>query len=901
MTVAVVLAVATFGCTAQHQATTHPTTRLAATQANEPPEAYLSLDEIQPRPDLAELTPTTKPTTEPSLDAVELYARARGELGDGKRFNAINLLERAIQADPDSFAIRYDLGKAYAGVSSRNEQAIAAFEAAAKIKPDDIDVQTELGRQYLASDRPEQALTHLRLALQTSDYKADDDAAALVDFYLARALQQKGYDRAAVDQYDSLLKRLQRPTLAIRGNPELAYIAAHPEGLYLDVGRLYEKHEQYDLALRAYQFVEDRNPELFENHARVVNTLIELRKNDDAIQKAIALVDRYKANAESLALLKKVYKQVGREKEVVDELKKLQAQKPDDKTMLYALADTLYDFNRRDEAASLLNGALARDPKSLDIFRKLFGMYESRDETTTAAKLWIGYLAEHPDSLTELSPLWDKLTRMSRKGSIKLTDLQNLVVLPRAQGCKLFLVSRQAQAWNRDALARATLEQATKQRPIFPPAFRAEMADIWSRQEWDKPRKGAESDALVDAVNKEGDNGFAAELRGLSLLNQDDANRAIEAFAEATKLGNPSPDLQLTYALALRKQGNDQRFEQLLWKLMSDRPGYEQAYSVLFNYYDQKGADAQKRKVVTLWRAADPTNMRARLLEAGMILSSGAARGNIQLQAVEAILLEIFQDNPDQIEAIEALQSFYQQIGRLPEFVNRLENECQRDPQNRTALETLVGLYGQEKRQTDAARVLDASRAAMGNDPDLLYSIAHLYETIDQPQTTEEILAKVIQISPHHAAANNDLGYSWTDQGKNLDRAESMIRIAVDAEPDNESFLDSLGWVLYKRARFDEARVYFEKAVAPATFPDPVVLDHLGDTLYRLSENKLAKQRWDESMKRIETLVQIGAARDELMKLRLVLIGKIKQAEQGKPVTVAPTAVGVEKQEQAKN
>ena len=157
------------------------------------------------------------------------------------------------------------------------------------------------------------------------------------------------------------------------------------------------------------------------------------------------------------------------------------------------------------------------------------------------------------------------------------------------------------------------------------------------------------------------------------------------------------------------------------------------------------------------------------------------------------------------LEAIESLQTFYQQIGRLPEFMNRLENECKRDPENRTAVQKLVELYAQEKRESDAARVLDASRAAMGDDPDLLYSIAHLYETIDQPQTTEEILAKVIQISPRHAAANNDLGYSWTDQGKNLDRAESMIRIAVDAEPDNESFLDSLGWVLYKRARFDEA------------------------------------------------------------------------------------------------
>src|SRR5207253_5600732 len=134
---------------------------------------------------------------------------------------------------------------------------------------------------------------HLRLALQTDDYTSDDDAAAMVDYYLCRALQRKGYDRAAIDQYDTLLKRLQHPTLGIRGNPEMAYIAAHPEGLYLDVGRLYEKHHQYDLALRAYQFVEDRS-DSFENHARVVSTLVAAGKNDDAVHKSIALVDRYR-------------------------------------------------------------------------------------------------------------------------------------------------------------------------------------------------------------------------------------------------------------------------------------------------------------------------------------------------------------------------------------------------------------------------------------------------------------------------------------------------------------------------------------------------------------------------------------------------------------------------------
>src|SRR5262249_16879055 len=154
-----------------------------------------------------------------------------------------------------------------------------------------------------------------------------------------------------------------------------------------------------------------------------------------------------------------------------------------------------------------------------------------------------------------LSPLWEKLVRLSRKNSIRLTDLQKLDVPQRQLGCKLYLVSRQAQAWNRDALARAALEQSARQRPIFPPAFRAEIGEIWQRQEWDKARKISESDALVNAAKEAGDAAFAAELRGLSLLNQQDASGAIDAFAQATKLGDPSPDLQFTYAQAVRAQG----------------------------------------------------------------------------------------------------------------------------------------------------------------------------------------------------------------------------------------------------------------------------------------------------------------------------------------------------------
>ena len=178
------------GCASSHRAATQPGTHLAATRADAPPEEFLPLDQLPGKPDLAKLA-TTGPSTEPSLDALELYARARGALGDGQPNSAINLLERAQQADPKSFDIRFDLARTYASLRQTDE-AIRNFEAAAKLRPDDIAAQTELGRQYLANGQLDRALVHLRLALQTDGYQSDDDAAAMVDYYLARTLQEKG-------------------------------------------------------------------------------------------------------------------------------------------------------------------------------------------------------------------------------------------------------------------------------------------------------------------------------------------------------------------------------------------------------------------------------------------------------------------------------------------------------------------------------------------------------------------------------------------------------------------------------------------------------------------------------------------------------------------------------------
>src|SRR2546426_66937 len=82
-------------------------------------------------------------------------------------------------------------GEAYLGGNVGDEKSIKAFEAAARLRPDDLKLQTQLGRQYLAKGENDKALEHLRLATVTSNYGRDEDGSAVADYFLARALQAK--------------------------------------------------------------------------------------------------------------------------------------------------------------------------------------------------------------------------------------------------------------------------------------------------------------------------------------------------------------------------------------------------------------------------------------------------------------------------------------------------------------------------------------------------------------------------------------------------------------------------------------------------------------------------------------------------------------------------------------
>lgn len=876
------------GCASRNAGTT------AVSKSPEPAHfpddpAYFTLDQIKPVPVLA--APASRPAgAQPvPLDALQWYAEAHAALASGDRAAAVSLLERAVNLDSDSPEIYEELGQAYGA----QDKALAAYERSLTLNPDNLELQERLGRRYLIANKPDQAMLHFRLALQTTDYQRDNEAAAVVDFFLARALQRKGYDRAALDRYALLVKRLDSSALSSRSNPELLSLLSQPEILYGQIGELYEKHKEYDEAAHAYELAVERTPDNFEFQSKLAHVLADAGKAEEAQKRSAELVTRFHANPDSLKLLRDIYQQLGKADQLIGALTTLRRQHPADPSLLYALADAYKQAGRMPEAEKLLLDQAKNGGNSEEIVRRLFNMYDERDDVPGAARLLVNALAANPDCLWQLSPLWTELVRPSRHARLRLPVLQKMKVAPEAEASRLFFISRLGAAWDRDAIARSALEQGAALAPAFAPIYRTLIVDDWLRPDWNEDQKITECSKLAQTVRQQGNPALAAELEALSLIQQKDKTDQAQAkLEESIRLGNKSPDVQLRHAIVLSRAGNTARAEQLLWKIVSDAPGYEDGYLALYDLQLDQNQAIKAVNVLSKWIAADPTSVQARLHRAALMLQAG------RFNAAETDLLALFQEQPENPEVLAALYTFYSREHRIEEYISKLEAERKAHPQNRQAVEQLVLIYYADKRIPEALRALDAARQAVASDPDLLYYIAHIYGQIDQKETEEKVLEDVIRLDPHHASASNDLGYTWADEGKNLQQAEELIRLAVDAEPDNQSFLDSLGWVLYKRAKFSEAVRYFEKAIGPSTRPDPVVLDHMGDALYRLSQSTDAAKQWRRAQQRLD---ETQSSREDLKNLRLQLMEKLRQQERGKPVDVAPTAVPIEPATQAKN
>jgi tetratricopeptide (TPR) repeat protein len=134
----------------------------------------------------------------------------------------------------------------------------------------------------------------------------------------------------------------------------------------------------------------------------------------------------------------------------------------------------------------------------------------------------------------------------------------------------------------------------------------------------------------------------------------------------------------------------------------------------------------------------------------------------------------------------------------------------------------------------------------------------------------EADMRKALELQPEQPHVLNYLGYSWIDQGINLDEGMKMIKRAVDQRPDDGYIVDSLGWAYYRIGNYEDAVKNLERAIDLKP-EDPTINDHLGDAYWRVGRTLEAKFQWahardlkpePEDLPKIEAKIENGLPDD---------------------------------------
>jgi Tfp pilus assembly protein PilF len=108
-----------------------------------------------------------------------------------------------------------------------------------------------------------------------------------------------------------------------------------------------------------------------------------------------------------------------------------------------------------------------------------------------------------------------------------------------------------------------------------------------------------------------------------------------------------------------------------------------------------------------------------------------------------------------------------------------------------------------------------------------------------------------MKLDAHNHIILNNYSYSLAERGAQLERALQMAKEAVEKQPENSSYLDTIGWVYFKLGRYEQAKDYIEKAVQlrDAVGENGATLnEHLGDIFYKLDKKDKALEYWKRAL-----------------------------------------------------
>ena len=232
---------------------------------------------------------------------------------------------------------------------------------------------------------------------------------------------------------------------------------------------------------------------------------------------------------------------------------------------------------------------------------------------------------------------------------------------------------------------------------------------------------------------------------------------------------------------------------------------------------------------------------------------------------------ELVAENPDDIFIGIIYARTLADAGKKKEGAEFLLGLLQSHPGEIQIYINLSEIYRQDKRYSDAEKIL-LKGEEQNKDPEsaerLKFQRAAIYEQQKSYDRAEQLFREILEKSPDNAQTLNYLGYMLADRGVRLSEAIKYVGKALEIDPENGAYLDSMGWAYFRLNDMENAEKYLLKAVSIVP-KDSTIHDHLGDLYLKIGQLEKARDYWTEA-------ARVSKDPEEVQKLRR----KLNQVEQ---------------------
>jgi tetratricopeptide (TPR) repeat protein len=582
---------------------------------------------------------------------------------------------------------------------------------------------------------------------------------------------------------DYLNKAIENFRLAMKEDPDASFLAEELSDLYIQSGRLREAVNEAEEALK-------RNPN--DLNARRILGRIYTRMIGDSQQ---GKVDE--------SMLRRA----------IEQYSKIVEADPKDVDTLLLLGRLQKVAQNSVEAEKAYKKALEADPNNEDALTGLAIVYADLGNAKEASDL-LRKVAEKSPSLRTLTALAGQYEQMREYGLAAETLRRTLEVAPDNAEVR--------RAYAQNLLLADQTDEALKQYQLIASDDKKDwqswlrISQIYrQKREFDKAADAASKAMEIEPSNLE------VRYNQIGLLDAQgktqEALSAMKALVDSTVKRNYSAGEKSNRIVLLERMAAMYRSAEQYDKAIET---YRQIPEL-----DPSAASRAAAQVADTYRAAKQFNKALEEVTA-------ASKKYPDDRIVRSVRASILADTGNTAEAVAEAKKLFD------------------GKSDRETWITLAQIYEKGHNYAEMAKAIDEAEK-LSTDRDDKENIAFMrgamYEKQKNFDAAEREFRKVLELNPKNTSAMNYLGYMLADRNVKLNEALQLLRGAVDLEPDNGAYLDSLGWVYYRLGDLDKAEQNLQRAIERFS-KDPTVHDHLGDVYFKMGKVKEAAAQWQLSL-----------------------------------------------------